>query len=117
MAERVHVVIDCSDPDRSAAFWMAALGYVLRGGVANYRSIVDPDGVGPKLLLQGVDDRKGAKNRVHLDIEAIDLEATAERLVGLGARRHRRVEEFGIAWIVMEDPDGNEFCVVPAEPS
>lgn len=122
MATPLHIVIDCADPDRLADFWCAALGYVRRGQVAQYRSIVDPGGAGPKVLLQQVPEPKAVKNRLHLDLEAADLDAEADRLVALGATRvpsHQaasgEVAEFGIRWITMADPEGNEFCVVPAE--
>ena len=68
---------------------------------------------GAELILQGVDEARPAKNRMHLDILAPDIEAEASRLVTLGATRIRPdpVEEHGSRWIVMADPEGNEFCV------
>jgi len=116
MAREIHVVIDASDPDRLAEFWAAALGYEIAGGVGQYRSLRDPDGTGPKILIQGVPDQKAGKNRLHIDIATEDLEAEASRLATLGARRLRPapVEEFGISWILMADPEGNELCVVPS---
>lgn len=115
MARRIHVVIDARDPDRLAEFWAAALGYERSPGVEQYRPLHDPEGVGPKLLIQGVPERKDRKNRLHLDLEAADLDAEADRLVALGAVRRQdgHVHEFGISWILMEDPEGNEFCIVP----
>ncbi len=86
-------------------------------------AIVDPDGVGPRLFIQRVPEAKTAKNRVHLDVHSgagrpgeKDMEIVrrvAGELVGLGATL---VEEFDSGeigqWIVMTDPEGNEFCVV-----
>jgi predicted enzyme related to lactoylglutathione lyase len=114
ITREIHLVIDAHDPDRLAEFWSAALGYEIAAGVAQYRSLRDPEGVGPKLLIQGVPEVKAGKNRLHLDIAASDLEAEAERLVALGATRIREdpVEEFGIS-ILLADPEGNEVCVVP----
>ena len=86
-------------------------------------ALVDPDGAGPRLYFQRVPEPKVAKNRVHLDLRAaagtppggrVDaLEAECARLVVLGARRVRRLEADGVndVCIVMEDLEGNEFCL------
>jgi len=110
---RLELVLDCRDPDGLAQFWAAALGYRQQGGAANYRALVPDSGDGPKLILQGVDEPKATKNRMHLDILAGDIEAEASRLTQLGARRARGevVVEHGMHWIVMVDPEGNEFCI------
>jgi hypothetical protein len=85
-------------------------------------AVVDPDGKGPRLLFQRVPEGKSAKNRVHLDLNvglrrddpkasrARVVEAS-ERLVRLGATRLREAEERGEFWIVMQDIEGNEFCL------
>jgi hypothetical protein len=86
-------------------------------------AVVDPDGAGPRLYFQRVPEPKAAKNRVHLDLNvggppgsplderkaAVDREA--ERMVELGAELVRPAEERGEYWIVMRDPEGNEFCL------
>jgi catechol 2,3-dioxygenase-like lactoylglutathione lyase family enzyme len=87
-------------------------------------ALVDPDGVGPRLWFQRVPEGKSAKNRVHLDVRAAPglegeqrmaaLETEADRLVGFGARRGQRFEPDGVmssGFIVMTDPEGNEFCL------
>lgn len=116
MAATLELVLDCADADRQADFWAAALGYRRHGAAGNYRSLADPDGVGPKLILQAVEEPKTVKNRFHLDIHADDIEAEADRLVGLGAVRMRDepVVEHGTSWILMADPEGNELCVCQA---
>jgi predicted enzyme related to lactoylglutathione lyase len=113
VAATVELVLDCADPDDQADFWSAALGYERHGSAGNYRSLVDPDGVGPKLILQGVDEPKTGKNRFHLDVLVTDIEAEAARLVALGATRlsDRPFVEHGTSWIVLADPEGNELCV------
>jgi predicted enzyme related to lactoylglutathione lyase len=113
MAAPIGLVLDCEDPQRLAAFWAAALGYVDVGLFDPYVLLVDPDGVGPKFLLQAVSEAKSVKNRMHLDIDAVDIEAEASRLEGLGARRVEAtlMHEHETTWILMEDPEGNEFCV------
>ena len=91
----------------------------------NDRSAALPvDGNGPRLFFQKVPEGKTAKNRVHLDVRAAPglegeermaaLQAEAERLVGLGAAQQRRVEPappMEAGFIVMQDPEGNEFCL------
>ena len=86
-------------------------------------AVVDPAGTRPRLYFQRVPEGKVVKNRVHLDLSvsggpevALDVrrgrvDAEVERLRGLGARIFRPVEEWGEYWVVMQDPEGNEFCV------
>ncbi|MFH9721833.1 VOC family protein [Streptomyces sp. NPDC017254] len=91
----------------------------------NTRSAIeDPEGSGPRVFFQRVPEDKAAKNRVHLDVRAAPglagdermaaLEAECERLVALGGKRLRRFEPeppMSAGWIVMADPEGNEFCL------
>jgi catechol 2,3-dioxygenase-like lactoylglutathione lyase family enzyme len=112
MADFLVLTLDCLDLDRQSAFWCAALGYREAEGVAQYRPLVHPDRTVPKLLLQRVDDVKSGKNRLHLDLHVADPASEAQRLEALGATRVERVDEFGIHWFVMNDPEGNEFCLV-----
>jgi catechol 2,3-dioxygenase-like lactoylglutathione lyase family enzyme len=109
------VVLDCSDLERSAAFWCGVLGY--RAGPASpgpYRQLLPPGGNGVELLLQRVAEPKTTKNRLHLDLRVPDLGAETARLAALGARRVTAdpIEEDGWVWHVLADPDGNEFCVL-----
>ncbi|MFN8036863.1 MAG: VOC family protein [Acidimicrobiia bacterium] len=116
MATRWEIVIDCNDVERATAFWCAALGYERHGSAGTYRSIMDPGGEQPKIILQQVSDRKSGKNRVHLDLQAGDIEAEAAHLESLGATRATPtpLDEHGVDWIVMRDPEGNEFCICRA---
>jgi len=91
----------------------------------NSRSAIeDPDGNGPRVFFQQVPEDKVAKNRVHLDVRAAPglegdermaaLQAECDRLVGLGAQQVRRVEPeppMESGFVVMADPEGNEFCL------
>jgi hypothetical protein len=90
----------------------------------NASASVDPDGVGPRLWFQKVPEGKVAKNRLHLDLRAaagLDgdermtaLEAECDRLTALGATRLKRFEPdppMSGGYIVMQDPEGNEFCL------
>ncbi|MFH8575334.1 VOC family protein [Streptomyces zaomyceticus] len=87
-------------------------------------ALEDPEGTGPRVFFQQVPEDKVAKNRVHLDVRAAPglegdermaaLEAECERLVALGGKRLRRFEPappMSTGWIVMADPEGNEFCL------
>ena len=106
--------LDVSDLDRQTKFWCAAFGYEHKGGIAQYHALVDPTGTLPKLILQRVPEAKTAKNRMHMDFHVADVEAQATRLEALGATRVSRTDEFGIHWVTMLDPEGNEFCLVIA---
>jgi predicted enzyme related to lactoylglutathione lyase len=63
-------------------------------------------------LLQKVPERQQGKNRVHIDLDVSNLDASVKRVQELGGRQLRSVSEYGIEWVVMADPDGNEFCLV-----
>jgi hypothetical protein len=146
MATRFQVTIDCADPGRLARFWVTALNYqmekppagfdtwqtywVSRGLPAEevgdgYDSIVDPEGVGPRIWFQPVPEAKVVKNRVHLDLAVGGgrqvplatrrqrVDAEADRLVGAGATRLRVLSEEAVDHyaVVLQDPEGNEFCL------
>lgn len=113
------VVIDCADLDRAAAFWSAVLGYADAGGdSATYRSLLPADGFGVEILLQRTQDEKRGKNRLHLDLRTRDLDVEVGRAIELGATMQTIVpiEEGGWTWHILEDPDGNEFCVLQPPP-
>jgi len=112
----IGLVLDCADPERLAAFWAPALDYVGIGSAGAYAVLVPNGRPGPKLLLQQVPEPKTTKNRMHVDIETSDIAAEAARLEALGARRVRpdTIREHGTTWILMTDPEGNEFCVCDA---
>ena len=124
MAIPLQITVDARDPRRLAAFWAVALGYVLQpprpGYLVNsgdgareeqYTALVDPAGIGPR--------PKTLKNRVHLDVNAghgaIDRRAAVRshmsRLVAAGATVLREMQEESGWWIVLADPEGNEFCL------
>ena len=111
----IGLVLDCTDPEALAAFWGPALGMERTGAAGNY-VLLASNGRLPKLLLQRVVEAKVAKNRMHLDIETPQVDAEVERLEGLGATRLEddARSEHGSRWVVMADPEGNEFCVCDA---
>lgn len=112
----VHITFDASDPYRLATFWAALTGYVLEDSdPGDTEVLIDPGQPAvPGLLFIQVPEGKSAKNRVHLDIQPPTgtRDEEVERLTGLGARvvsDQRRPD--GTGWVVMSDPEGNEFCV------
>jgi predicted enzyme related to lactoylglutathione lyase len=113
MEATIGLVLDCTNPEALAPFWSAALGYSIVGAARSYVMLVDTDGVRPKLLLQAVPEAKSSKNRMHFDIETADVGGEASRLESLGARRLEDGvrSEHGSNWVIMADPEGNEFCV------
>ena len=148
-ANPVQVVFDAADPGALARFWATALGYVVqpppdgfddwpaflasiglpRSAWNSRSAVVDPRGVGPRLFFQQVPEGKTAKNRVHVDVNAVaaesggdafavapeDRRAAVDRwvevVVAAGAERVQSVDEMGEHWVVLHDPEGNEFCV------
>ncbi|MEU0945755.1 VOC family protein [Streptomyces canus] len=125
MALLRDIVFDCARPAATARFWAAAMdGYAVapyddeelaRLKVLGITDIEDDPTVlvessrgGPRLWFQLVPEGKSCKNRIHLDLSATDMEAEAERLVGLGAAVAARYADH----LVLTDPEGNEFCVM-----
>lgn len=114
MTSHVGLVLDCHAPEALAGFWADALGYQRIGGAGNYFLLLPPEGqAGPQLLLQQVPEPKSGKNRMHFDLHTPDIDAEATRLVALGATRvqQEQLSEHGTTWVLMRDPEGNEFCV------
>lgn len=107
-----QLVIDASDPDALARWWADALGWTdvrvdSDGDVEIRRS---PDRL-PGLLFQHVPEAKAVKNRFHLDLRPGDRDAEVERLITLGATPVD-IGQGTPSWIVLADPEGNEFCVL-----
>ncbi len=102
------IIIDCDNLDAGVNFWSQALGRKVASREEPYVFLERAPGE-LDLGLQRVPEPKTAKSRVHLDIMTDNIDAEVQRLEALGARRQARVE----AWWVMEDPCGNEFCIIP----
>jgi hypothetical protein len=113
------LTIDTTDPPRLAGFWAAALGW-RRTHDSDEEVVLEPpagspqDGVSPDLLFVRVPERKAGKNRLHLDLRPKDQAAEVARLEALGARRTDVGQGPDVTWVVLADPDGNEFCVLRA---
>ncbi len=113
-----HFVIDVPDLDQGVAFWSAALNAIEeplpKQSRRTYRRLRLPDSE-IRILLQKTSDEKISKERMHLDLEADDIEAEVSRLEALGATRWDRQAERGFEFWVLRDPWGNEFCVLQPE--
>lgn len=110
------VTFDCEDAMTVGSFWSAALDRPLDGhSTRDFATIGMAEGhaVGGTnaWMFARVSESRVAKNRVHIDFATEDREAEVNRLIGLGAKRGDDREEWGFAWTVMQDPEGNEFCV------
>ncbi|MEU5093471.1 VOC family protein [Streptomyces sp. NPDC020996] len=136
---QVQVTFDCADPERVARFWCEVLGYVVSPPPTGFATWADfnrsrfpedegswfacgdPSGVGPRLFFQRVPEGKVVKNRVHLDVRVgtglvgderlAALEAECARLLPLGAVRVRLLYDGTDSCMVMQDIEGNEFCL------
>ncbi|EFK54310.1 hypothetical protein HMPREF0291_11967 [Corynebacterium genitalium ATCC 33030] len=102
-----QITFDCHDPSKLAEFWSAATGC---GISADYGDFVMVDST-PALGFQRVEDPTPGKNRMHIDGGGVERETLVERLKGLGATELGTHEAPGLVWTVMQDPEGNEFCV------
>jgi hypothetical protein len=141
MGPSLQIVFDANDVRRLADFWAEVLGYRLQPppeGFATWEdfareqgipeeqwdgwsALIDPEGGRPRIFFQKVPEGKTAKNRVHLDVNVgadakgdartARVRQEADRVEALGATRQREVAERGEFWIVMQDPEGNEFCL------
>jgi predicted enzyme related to lactoylglutathione lyase len=104
------ITVDCADPEGLAGFWSELLQLPIAGRKGPYVWLArEPGGIG--LGFQRVAERKAAKNRVHLDVSGPDVTEIKRHVEHLGGRR---VEGYdGGGFLVMADPEGNEFCIVP----
>ncbi len=141
MALTFQVAFDAADPRALGDFWCRVLGYVREEPPAGFatweealtawglpeerwndkNAVRDPDGTGPRIFIQKVPEPKVAKNRMHLDVNVSDglsgaeriakVRAEAERVTALGASVVDEMTELGEFWIVLRDPEDNEFCL------
>ncbi|MEW2134289.1 VOC family protein [Streptomyces sp. NPDC005435] len=137
--KQFQVTFDCAEPQRVARFWCEVLGYVAPPPPAGFATwdaydrsqppeersswfaCSDPSGVGPRLYFQRVPEGKVVKNRVHLCVRVgtglvgeerlAALEAECARLIPHGAVRVRLLYDGNDSCIVMQDVEGNEFCI------
>jgi len=113
------VCVDCADPQRLATFWQQVLGWRLTYEHDDEVVLEPPagsaeDGVSPDLLFLKVPDVRSVKNRLHIDLRPDDQDAEVARIEALGASRADVGQTGEESWVVLADPEGNEFCVLRA---
>lgn len=107
------IVIDCLDFRAMLGFWEEALRYVTKGPPSpNWAILRDPRGRSPNVSLNRVRKRMEGRNWLHFDLYTQDQAGEVKRLLEIGARRHRQTYSPEDDFVVLEDPDGNLFCVV-----
>jgi hypothetical protein len=133
VADLNNITFAAEEPVQLAAFWAAALGYepielppevtaaadqAIEAGELDptgWAMLVNPDGVGPRLLFQRRPKTPTTDIPIHLDLHSEDRAAEVERLTGLGAtfveERSLKIGPYEEFWTVMKDPEGNGFCV------
>ena len=109
-----ELVIDCHDAERLAGFWHEVLGWELvtaqDEGEIELRGPADA----PTLLFAPVPEPKSVKNRLHMDVSPVNSsrDEEVERVLALGATRVDVGQGADVSWVVLADPEGNEFCVL-----
>lgn len=107
------IVIHCYEFDSMVTFWEAALHYAPRHPASHgWVVLQDPEGRGPSLSFQARDKRAVRRSWLHLDLYTEDQKGEVERLLKLGAKRYPWRYRPNADFVVLEDPDGNLFCVV-----
>ena len=113
------IVVDCIEPAALARWWAELLGWRITFEEPDEVVLEPPegspeDGVSPDILFIRVPEPKQVKNRIHLDLRPEDQEAEVARAETLGARRVDVGQTDDVTWVVMADPEGNEFCILRA---
>ncbi len=108
------IALDAHQPEVVADFWCAVLGWVVVEQSDEGTSIGAADGSWPTIDMLPVPESKTVKNRLHLDLRAdgTTTEAELDRLLGLGATRIDVGQSADATWVVLADPEGNEFCLL-----
>jgi predicted enzyme related to lactoylglutathione lyase len=115
-----NVTVDAADPKTLARFWAEAVGWRLTYEDDDECALEPPEGDpaegGPDILFVRVPDAKAAKNRLHFDLRPTDQQAEVARLIELGATDADIGQGDEVPWVVLADPEGNEFCVLRPRP-
>ena len=119
-ARLVALCVDANDPPGLAAFWAAALGWLVEGGTGDVTRLVPTDTTSFRIDFRPVPETKTGRNRIHLDLTTASLDDqrdSVSRLVALGARRIDVGQGPDDPHVVLADPEGNEFCIIEPENS
>jgi hypothetical protein len=107
-----QVIVSAADPGALGRWWAEALGWVVVGDDDDEFEIRPSAEQVPGLLFVPVQEPKVAQNRLHLDFRPVDQAAEVARLLALGARPADVGQGDDVSWVVLTDPEGNEFCVL-----
>jgi predicted enzyme related to lactoylglutathione lyase len=109
-----NVTIDCNDALRLGTFWAELLGVPLSSDDGGTEHWVEPVGGGADIVFVTVPERKTVKDRIHIDLRPDDQDAEVARAVALGATHVDIGQGSDQTWVVLADPEGNEFCILRA---
>ncbi len=114
MGSRLYsIVIDSRNPSSLARFWAEVLDFkVVYEEEGSEVVVARDDSTYPGLIFVPVPEPKAVKNRLHIDLNPHDRDVEVERLIGLGAKRVDVGQGPEVTWVVLADPEGNEFCVL-----
>jgi predicted enzyme related to lactoylglutathione lyase len=107
-------VVDSVDHRALATWWADVLGWQVVFEDEHEAAVAPAEGAEPDLCFVSVPEAKTGKNRLHIDLAPDDRDAEVERLLALGARRADVGQTDDVTWVVLHDPEGNEFCVLSA---
>jgi predicted enzyme related to lactoylglutathione lyase len=109
------LVVDSADIKRLADFWAKVLDYNVMFEGDDEIAIARNEHTWPGMVFVPVPEAKAGKNRLHIDLNPDDQASEVQRLIGLGATR-ADIGQGDVRWVVMADPEGNEFCVLTPHP-
>ncbi|MFJ6669487.1 VOC family protein [Actinosynnema sp. NPDC091369] len=115
MACRItELVLDCTDPEELARFWCEVLGFRVLSRDDDGGVEIGREGEFPTIVLNAAAEPKAQELRLHVDVNATDRDQEAElaRLLALGARHADVGQGDDVSWYVLQDPEGNEFCLL-----
>ncbi|MFF8605356.1 VOC family protein [Streptomyces sp. NPDC015346] len=107
-----HLAVDCHDLQAQARFWARVLDWKILFEAEDEIVIGADEHAWPGMCFLPVPESKTVKNRLHIDLSPDDQEAEVERIIGLGAKRVDVGQGEDATWVVLADPEGNEFCVL-----
>jgi predicted enzyme related to lactoylglutathione lyase len=108
------IVVDAANPALMARFWAAVLDYQIVFEQPDEVVIAKDTETYPGIIFVPVPEAKTAKNRLHIDLNPDNQDAEVARLLALGAKRVDVGQSGEVTWVVLADPEGNEFCVLTA---
>jgi predicted enzyme related to lactoylglutathione lyase len=110
-----EICIDAADIHGLAAWWAEVLGWKREPTDDGDVMLFAPPGSGPNWLFVAVPDDRVVKNRIHFDFRPDDQQAEVERVIAMGARHVDIGQKGDESWVVLADPEGNEFCILAAD--